>query len=371
MLANFLLPFAGPESERLVHIFAEEMQRPSVPAVSRLAIFYLFHHLLHQPVAAPSPLPPPALEHGNAARLPPQGSRRFGDIGFYAFLVPFMKTLPQFPPLLTEKVLRCCCIFAERGFYTHEAVRHLFAFVPPGGLALPSPLHEIHPLLSSLLHPSRCTRGTSATLSLHAEPSRSAVAACRALSLPALKCLLRMPSVTKGIAHARSKLQELPFNSSLSSSDVSSLLPLPSSAPSSSFSLSPPPPLLSAALFAGMPVNQLTECSAALDRATRLTGQEYILLQSSLLDLSSLLQCMHEDFVGLRASISSLTSSLTEEVSPSKRRRQSQAVGPRERATEERENDEKSKQAKHGEGKPTKGAERRDRGSGNDKSHRS
>ncbi|KYF48183.1 hypothetical protein TGARI_312670B, partial [Toxoplasma gondii ARI] len=371
MLANFLMPFLAADSARLVHIFAEELQKPNVSAVTRLSIFYLFHHLLHQPAAAPSA---PAEEGCASGHLPPHASQRFGDLGFYVFLVSFVKMLPQFPPHLTEKVLRCCCIFAERGFYTHEALRHLFGFVPPGSLSLSSSLQEIHPLLSSFLHPSRCTNREATPASprsLHAsEASRSALFACRALPLAALKSILRMPSVTKGVAYARSKLQELPFDSSLSPSDVSSiLLPLvsdpasssssssPSSASASSvgvsaLSLAPPPALLSVSLFAGMPVNQLTECSAVLDRATRLTGQEYLLLQSSLFDLSALLQCMHEDFVRLRASLSALaeeTPASASSVALPKRPRHTQAAsGEMARSREEREKTKRGRKAASG-----------------------
>ncbi|PFH34233.1 hypothetical protein BESB_073850 [Besnoitia besnoiti] len=358
MLANFLQPYVASEAERLVAIFAEEAQRPSALPITRLSIFYLFHHLLHQPLASPSPpgssFPPEVSggEHEAAlvAKLPPRRSKRLGDLGYYVFLIPLVQMLPQFPPQLVEKVLRCCCISAERGFYTPEALRHLLSFIPLASVSVASNLAEIHPLLPSFLHPSKLAKKpslASAPLLHERGGAHGFCFSCRSLlQLPALRCLLKTPSVTKGIAYARSKLAELPF-AAAPAADVPTLL-LPPASSSTSFALSPPPAVLSTNLFAGLPAGQLTECSAALDRATRLTGQEFILLQSSLLDLAAILQCLHEDFVRLSGSITATTAALAEPAaaslpSPSARRARRPSSRERDRDAREKGKEEKRK----------------------------
>lgn len=45
---------------------------------------------------------------------------------------------------------------------------------------------------------------------------------------------------------------------------------------------------------------QLASCVKLFDRASRITGQEYLLLQSSLMDLSALLQMQHQRLLELR-----------------------------------------------------------------------
>lgn len=58
---------------------------------------------------------------------------------------------------------------------------------------------------------------------------------------------------------------------------------------------------------------QLIACSKLFDRASRVTGQEYLLLQSSLMDLSGLLQMQHQHLLELREEMQQFASAATVE----------------------------------------------------------
>lgn len=58
---------------------------------------------------------------------------------------------------------------------------------------------------------------------------------------------------------------------------------------------------------------QLATCGKLFDRASRVTGQEYLLLQSSLMDLSGLLQMQHQRLLELREEMQQFASAETTE----------------------------------------------------------
>ncbi|KAL8425729.1 hypothetical protein Efla_003107 [Eimeria flavescens] len=282
----------------------------------RLAIFYVFHRLMHLSSAA----------RANTDSSVPPGS--IEDAGYAVFVLPVVQELSN-PEMdsVRHKMLRCIAIWREWRVYTPAALRHIRQLAAKG-------------------------------VSCHSA-ERGEVAAAEAwaalLQLQPLRFLAQTPSGRKAYAYARQCFNRMcresfpvcpgvliePAESATSSAtvDLSSPAELttPASAPSSGVEESgvkrqkaeggtrretqPKNALqtrdtskgggeleeadfvsndFSLSALRQLSDEQLAACSKLFDRASRVTGQEYLLLQSSLMDLSGLLQMQHQRLLELR-----------------------------------------------------------------------
>ncbi|KAL8455152.1 hypothetical protein Emag_000989 [Eimeria magna] len=275
----------------------------------RLAIFYVFHRLMHLSSAA----------RGNGESQIPPGS--IEDAGYSVFVLPVVQELSSAEmDSVRHKMLRCITIWRDWRVYTPAALRHIRQLAAKGV--------------------------SNRTL------ERGEVAAAEAwaalLQLQTLRFLAQTPSGRKAYAYARHCFNQMsrellsigpesPVEAAEAAATSTDLLPeskLAAGPTSSSYveesemkrrkcstGLKLGAQLLSPIQTRGeeeteqvdvvsngfniaalrlLSDEQLAACSKLFDRASRVTGQEYLLLQSSLMDLSGLLQMQHQRLLELR-----------------------------------------------------------------------
>ncbi|KAL8454265.1 hypothetical protein Emed_000374 [Eimeria media] len=277
----------------------------------RLAIFYVFHRLMHLSSAA----------RGNAESQIPPGS--IEDAGYSVFVLPVVQELSHAEmDSVRHKMLRCISIWRDWRVYTPTALRHIRQLAAKGV--------------------------SNRTL------ERGEVAAAEAwaalLQLQTLRFLAQTPSGRKAYAYARHCLSQmsrevLPIvgpespgeaaeaavssttdshsEDKVATGSTSSSCAEESEAKRRKCSVEGKPGAeaftpsqtqgegetdqidfvnndCNIAALRLLSDEQLATCSKLFDRASRVTGQEYLLLQSSLMDLSGLLQMQHQRLLELR-----------------------------------------------------------------------
>ncbi|KAL8436183.1 hypothetical protein ACSSS7_001913 [Eimeria intestinalis] len=273
----------------------------------RLALFYVFHRLMHLSSAA----------RGSSESQIPPGS--IEDAGYSVFVLPVVQELSSAEmDSVRHKMLRCIAIWRDWRVYTPAALRHIRQLAAKGV--------------------------SSRTL------ERGEVAAAEAwaalLQLQTLRFLAQTPSGRKAYAYARHCFNQISrevltivpdspagaADAAASSTDLIAQKKLAMKPTSSSCLEELKRQKCSSGIKLGTQVlsssqtqgeeeaeqvdfiskgfniaalrllsdEQLAACSRLFDRASRVTGQEYLLLQSSLMDLSGLLQMQHQRLLELR-----------------------------------------------------------------------
>ncbi|KAL8273846.1 hypothetical protein Esti_002169 [Eimeria stiedai] len=276
----------------------------------RLAIFYVFHRLMHLSSAA----------RGNAESHIPPGS--IEDAGYSVFVLPVVQELSSAEmDSVRHKMLRCIAIWRDWRVYTPAALRHIRQLAAKGvsnrtlerGEVAAAEAWAALLQLQTLRFLAQTPSGRKAyayarhcfnqisreVVSIGQESPREAAAEAAGSStdLPAQSRLATGPTSSSCVEESEFKRQKCSSGVKLGAQLSPSLQNHGEEEAeqvdvvSNGFNI---------AALRLLSDEQLAACSKLFDRASRVTGQEYLLLQSSLMDLSGLLQMQHQRLLELR-----------------------------------------------------------------------